>query len=154
MDHADDRQSAPCGPLPGGGPASATVFFDGACPLCRREIAHYRKLDRAAALDFVDVSAEGAPTPADLTRQQAMARFHVRARDGSIVSGAAAFVEVWALLPGWRWAARLARLPGVVPLLELGYRLFLPVRPYLARTLQRTRPTRDGADAEHDPGTR
>ena len=72
-----------------------------------------------------------------------MARFHVRAADGQVLSGGAAFVEVWKRLPKWRWAARVAALPGVFPLLELGYRGFLPVRPYLSRLagrLQRPKP--------------
>ncbi len=29
--------------------------------------------------------------------------------------------------------ARIARLPGIMPVLEIGYRLFLPVRPLLSR---------------------
>ena len=49
----------------------------------------------------------------DLSRQQALARFHVRRADGRLVSGAAAFVSLWQQLPRWRWAARLAGLPGV-----------------------------------------
>ena len=118
-------------------PAALTVYFDGACPLCRREIAHYQRVDSAAALCFVDVSAPGAPTPVGVDRHLALARFHVLAGDGRVVSGAAGFVELWSLLPGWRWAARLARVPGVLWLLELGYRLFLPLRPRLARWLQR-----------------
>lgn len=117
-------------------PAAVTVYFDGACPLCRREIAHYQRSDRAAALCFVDVSAPGAPTPVGVDRRLALARFHVLAGDGRVVSGAAGFVELWSLLPGWHWAARLARVSGVLWLLELGYRLFLPLRPGLARCLQ------------------
>ena len=62
-----------------------------------------------------------------------MKRFHVRASDGRVLSGAAAFVEVWTRLPRWRWAALLAGLPAVTPLLEVGYRLFLPIRPYLSK---------------------
>ncbi len=109
------------------------VYFDGACPLCRAEIDHYRTQDYGDALCFIDVSRPGADLPAGLTATGAMRRFHVRAADGRLVSGAAAFVEVWASLPTWRWAARAAALPGVLALMELGYRLFLPVRPFLSR---------------------
>jgi predicted DCC family thiol-disulfide oxidoreductase YuxK len=66
-----------------------------------------------------------------------MERFHVRASDGSVLSGAAAFVEVWTRLPKWRWAARAASLPGALAALELGYRMFLPVRPIISRVFGR-----------------
>jgi predicted DCC family thiol-disulfide oxidoreductase YuxK len=113
--------------------APSTVYFDGSCPLCRAEIGYYRRQDDGRALCFVDVSLPTAAVPEGLTRGQAMARFHVRAPDGRLLSGAAGFVAVWGQLPRWRWAARAAALPGVLTLLELGYRLFLPVRPILSR---------------------
>lgn len=109
------------------------VYFDGSCPLCRAEIAHYRGADRAGALCFVDVSVTDAPLPIGLTRQHAMQRFHVRAGNGKLLSGAAAFVEVWGRLPKWRWVARAAALPGAIAVLEAGYRLFLPARPFISR---------------------
>ena len=40
-------------------PAKPTVYFDGACPLCRAEIRYYRGKDRAGGLCFVDVSQMG-----------------------------------------------------------------------------------------------
>ena len=49
------------------------------------------------------------------------------------ISMAAAFVEIWARLPRWRWAARAASLPGALAALELGYRMFLPIRPLISR---------------------
>ena len=110
-----------------------TVYFDGACALCRLEISHYAAQAGADRLTFVDVAASQPDTGPDLTRATAMARFHVRLPDGRLVSGAAAFAEVWRRLPNWRPAHRLASLPGAILIMEAGYRLFLPVRPLLSR---------------------
>ncbi len=117
----------------------STVYYDGACALCRAEIGLYSRSDPAGALCFVDVSRDDAAVPADLTRRDAMARLHVRAADGRMTSGAAAFVELWARLPGWRWAARVARLPGATAALEIAYRAFLPVRPVISRLFGKLR---------------
>ena len=110
-----------------------TVYYDGACPLCRAEIGHYRAQEGAGAICFLDASTQTSDLPNGLTREQALARFHVRLNDGRIASGAQGFVKIWKILPRWRWAARLASLPGVPPLLEVSYRLFLPIRPYLSK---------------------
>ena len=111
----------------------STVYFDGSCPLCRAEIGYYRRKDISGALSFIDVSKPDAVVPGGLTQRRAMERFHVRAGNGQLLSGAAAFVEVWARLPRWRWAARAAAIPGILTVLELSYRLFLPARPMLVR---------------------
>ena len=110
-----------------------TIYFDGSCPLCRAEIALYRRQTKAQVLCFADVSNPSTPLGEDLERHRAMRRFHVRKEDGRLVSGAAAFVEVWKRLPQWRWAARAAAIPGMVALLETAYQLFLAARPLLAR---------------------
>jgi predicted DCC family thiol-disulfide oxidoreductase YuxK len=85
----------------------------------------------------VDVSDPSVPIASDLDRKAAMARFHVRESDGQLLSGAEAFARIWARLPSWRFAARIAGLPGVTPLLELAYLGFLPIRPYLSRAASR-----------------
>lgn len=110
-----------------------TVYFDGSCPLCSAEIRHYASRENGHRLNFVDVSQNERQVADDLDCSTAMRRFHVRKVDGTLTSGAAAFVEIWDALPGWAWLARFARLPGVIPILEVGYRLFLPVRPALSR---------------------
>lgn len=117
-----------------------TVLFDGACPLCRREVGVYQNLTPLAPLAWTDVSQPQAalpcgtgaePTEADRARY--LARFHVQRADGTVLSGAAAFVALWQTLPGWRWLGRLGALPGVTPLLEVTYRAFLRVRPQMQR---------------------
>jgi 3-demethoxyubiquinol 3-hydroxylase len=114
------------------GETSLSVLYDGGCPLCRREIALYRGLCTERAVRFVDVSGESA-LPPGTTRGQLLARFHVQRADGTLASGAEAFLVLWAHLPGWRWLARAGRLPGMPWFMERGYRLFLRWRPALQR---------------------
>lgn len=124
----------------------ATVFFDGSCPLCRAEIAHYRRGAGAERVAFVDASRAGAADRLgpDLSREAALRRFHLRDRDGRLVSGAAAFARLWSFLPGWRWLGRVVelRLSGRQPVLWIAeglYRLSLPLRPRLVGILTRLR---------------
>jgi predicted DCC family thiol-disulfide oxidoreductase YuxK len=114
-----------------------TVLYDGACPLCRREIGVYRGLPSSTPVCFADVSDIAQPLPPGTTRQQLLARFHVRATDGQLLSGAQAFLALWAALPGWRWLARVGRVPGVAWLMERVYSLFLRARPMLQRWVHR-----------------
>jgi predicted DCC family thiol-disulfide oxidoreductase YuxK len=113
-----------------------TVLYDGACPLCRREIGVYRGLQPLhpdSPLCFTDISDAASPLPPGTTREQLLARFHVRGCDGELLSGAQAFLALWAALPGWRWLALAGRLPGAAWVMECGYRLFLRWRPLLQR---------------------
>ncbi|MEM8728746.1 MAG: DUF393 domain-containing protein [Pseudomonadota bacterium] len=122
---------------PAGEPTPAQVYFDGACALCSLEIRHYAARADREHLCFVDVSDPSVSLGADLDRTAAMGRFHLRQPDGTLVSGARAFVALWETLPGWRWLARVVRLPGVIHLAELAYRMFLPIRPVLSRQARR-----------------
>ena len=110
-----------------------TVLYDGACPLCRREIGIYRGLRPNTPVCFSDVSDAAQPLPPGATREQLLARFHVRTPDGQLLSGAEAFLALWATLPGWRWLALAGRLPGATWAMERTYRFFLRWRPALQR---------------------
>lgn len=114
-----------------------TVLYDGACPLCSREIELYRRAESDVDLVFTDVSKADVPLPQGTTREQLASRFHVRSQDGQLHDGASAFVLLWSVLPGWRWLAHAARLPGAMYTLEGAYSGFLRVRPYLQRLTRR-----------------
>ena len=105
-----------------------TVWYDGDCPICTAEIGLMRHLDRASAIEFVDLRLPGA-CPND--REARLARLHAQPRGGPMVAGAAAFVAMWRVLPGLRPLAVLASPPPVLWLLERAYRLFLRLRPRL-----------------------
>jgi len=117
---------------------SLAVFYDGACPLCQREIAVYRGLDKTASVDFLDVSDPLQEVPVGISREVLLTRFHVQHPDGRTESGARAFLSLWARLRYLRWLARLGSVPGVVALLELFYRAFLRVRPAMQQVAVRT----------------
>ena len=117
-----------------------TVLYDGACPLCRREIGVYRAmqpLQPNSPVCFADISDAAVPLPLGTTREQLLARFHVQGRDGELLSGAQAFLRLWAAFPGWRWLALVGRLPGASWAMERIYRLFLRGRPTLQRWASR-----------------
>lgn len=110
---------------------AVTVWYDGACPLCIREIALMRRLDRAAVIEFVDVAPEGAACPID--RKLLLARFHAREGSGPVLDGAAAFAAMWRAIPVLRPLGLAARNRVVLAALERLYTAFLKVRPVLQR---------------------
>lgn len=109
------------------------VFFDGSCPLCRSEISLYQNKKSSQPLEFVDVSVAQANFPTGLSRNTAMARFHVYTKERGLISGARAFSELWKRIPGWRTLGYVTSLPGIGLFFEGVYRLFLVLRPQIVR---------------------
>ena len=101
------------------------AFYDGGCPICRREIAHYRRLDRRSAIDWRDIVADpGALANTGIDWEDAMRRFHALDSTGRVRSGVDAFAVVWEALPGWCWLARAVRGLGLVRPLDAVYRWY------------------------------
>lgn len=106
-----------------------TVWHDGSCPLCRREIALMRRLDRRGAIRFLDI-ADQAPSDCPVDQADLLARFHAREGDQTL-SGAAAFAAMWRAIPLLRPLGLVAQNPVVLGLLERCYNMFLRIRPRL-----------------------
>ncbi|WP_379545474.1 thiol-disulfide oxidoreductase DCC family protein [Qipengyuania sp. DSG2-2] len=115
--------------------SAVTVWYDGACPLCLREIGVVRKLDRRGAIKFVDVSA-GQPESCPIDQSELLARFHA-SEDGEVLSGAAAFAAMWRAIPMLRPLGLLARNAAVLRVLERIYTVFLRHRPKLQKLFRR-----------------
>jgi predicted DCC family thiol-disulfide oxidoreductase YuxK len=126
--------------------SNLTVLYDGSCPLCNAEIAHYRDIAVDRSISFEDVAANPAfAGTCGLTPDAALTRFHVRVGD-QILSGAAAFAALWKELPGaWRFLGTVASLPFLSGAFELIYRLFLRVRPHIQRAFAARQRQTDGA---------
>lgn len=104
--------------------AKPTILYNGACPICRREIEHYRRLDNsgAEALAFNDISeSEQVPSHLSLTQDDAKRRLHVLDVDGRLLRGIPAFAAIWDCLPKYRWLSALTRFPVLRSLLPWLY---------------------------------
>ncbi|MES2498235.1 MAG: DUF393 domain-containing protein [Pseudomonadota bacterium] len=112
------RSSAP--------PPVTTIWYDGHCPLCSREIALMRRLDWRHRIAFIDVQSDSASCPID--RSELLARFHAQ-EAGVLLSGAAAFAAMWRAIPLLRPLGLLARNRYALRLLEAAYIRFLRFRP-------------------------
>lgn len=101
------------------------VFFDGACPLCRREIAHYRRVDKAQRLRWVDAASEPETLRRhELSLQAAMAELHVLDGAGHWQRGIDAFLVIWQQLPAYRWLAKIVTTLGLRRPLAFAYHHF------------------------------
>lgn len=90
-----------------------TVIYNGACPICSREIAHYRGRaeKHGAPLRFADLN-EGDLEGFGLTPDDAARRLYV-AENGRLLAGTDAFLALWRYTPGYGWLARIVGLPGI-----------------------------------------
>ena len=115
-----------------------TVYYDGACPLCRREIAFISSRMKDGDAAFLDISdGAGEKLGPDLDRETALKRFHIRLSNGTLLSGASAFAEIWKKTPGLGWLGHLVSQPSLTPSFDWLYSRFLIVRPWFQRLLNR-----------------
>lgn len=100
------------------------VFYDGDCPLCVREMAALRRLDRGDRIRFTDLAAPGFdPEVTGRSWQSLMERVHARLADGRVIEGVEVFRRLYTIV-GFGPLVALTRLPGVSQLLDLCYRVF------------------------------
>jgi predicted DCC family thiol-disulfide oxidoreductase YuxK len=100
------------------------VFFDGDCPLCVREIALLRRLDRGGVLRFTDIAApEFDPAPLGRSFETLMASIHGRTAEGEWVTGVEVFRRLYAAV-GFGPLVAVTRWPGVRGLLDVAYAVF------------------------------
>lgn len=111
-----------------------TVYYDGLCQLCSREIEHYKKMDGASKISFVDItSSEFDAATEDLDPHKIHQSLHVRDTNGKIHIGVEAFIVIWSQLNSLKKIVPLASFVPVKKMLEAGYFLFAKVRPLLPR---------------------
>ena len=100
------------------------VFFDGDCPLCKREIDMIRAFDRHGRVRFTDIAAPGFdPVSTGLTYDELMASIRGRMPSGEMVEGVEVFRQLYGAV-GSGPVIPLTRVFGVRQLLDAGYQVF------------------------------
>ena len=107
-----------------------TVFYDGACPICAREMALMKRLDRTQRLTLLDFSLAGFAAPADLAVTDLSAVIHAQWADGTVITGVEVFRAIWEAT-GLGFLSRLSRLPLVASLMAMAYGWFARNRLWL-----------------------
>ena len=101
------------------------LFYDGDCPLCAREVAALRRLDRGRGrLALTDIAAPDFDAERyGRGQDELMARIHGRLPDGSWVEGVEVFRQAYGAV-GLGWLLAPTRWPGLRQLAEALYRVF------------------------------
>lgn len=102
-----------------------TVFYDGACPRCRRDRANYERLagEGGREVEWCDITGRDDALQAEgIDPDAALRELHVRAPDSTVRRELDAYIllmsRVWLLKP----LAWLIGLPGVRGLCSRAYR--------------------------------
>tara|TARA_B100000795_G_C22791676_1_gene437273 strand:- start:1903 stop:2535 length:633 start_codon:yes stop_codon:yes gene_type:complete len=92
-------------------PGRFTILYDGKCPLCAKEIKHYKNLAKSNEIDIVflnlfdytQLTTIGSLLERhDIKLEDARKRMHIITEHEKVVRNAEAFVEIWRRMPYWR----------------------------------------------------
>lgn len=98
------------------------VFYDGDCPLCKREIDMIRRKDRDGRLKLTDIASDKF-VPEGRSLKVLMREIHGRKASGEYVIGVDVFREIYRTL-GFGFLVNISSLPVIRQALDLGYRFF------------------------------
>lgn len=102
-----------------------TVFFDGKCSLCAREIRHYQKIAPDGVFNWQDITIDTKQLEScGVSYIEALRLLHVLDEKEKLHIGVNAFIVIWRQLKRWRWLAYIVRLPILHQLVAIIYRLF------------------------------
>ena len=120
--------------------AKLTIFFDGQCPFCQREVDFLNSRNQKRFLQFIDINSSTFNLDFNhkITYKQAMERIHALRSDGSLIKDVEVFQEAYRLIGlGWIYAPTklpiINKLAGFIYLIWAKNRLKLTFRPSLEK---------------------
>ena len=101
------------------------VFFDGGCPLCQREVNHYRRIDHQQNISWIDIARErDVLIEYSLSYDSAMQQLHAVNTAGQVVTGLDAFLLIWENIDRYRFLKGFILKLRLQKALKIIYRVF------------------------------
>jgi len=98
------------------------VFYNHSCSICKTEINHYKKITKDE-FDFIDITNNhDATISTNLDKASLLRRMHV-IENGTLYSGAKAFLIVWSKIPRYKILSKALGLPIIFFIFYLAYEL-------------------------------
>ena len=112
-----------------------TLFYDGSCPLCMREINHLSRMNRNNRLKLIDIKGKDfTQNYPELDSTELDRLLHAKLGDGRLVSGVDATLAAWEAA-GAGWFIAPLRWPGVACIADAGYHIFARNRHGISKVL-------------------
>jgi len=94
--------------------ARTTVFYDGMCGLCSKEINHYKRIAPAGMFHWQDLTLSAEELEKEgVSLADGLRLLHVRDEAGRLHIGVDAFILIWSQLRRWRLLAGIVSIPPV-----------------------------------------
>lgn len=111
-----------------------SVYYDGGCHLCSREIDIYKRKDTDQKIEFVDISSPEFTLNTDKVSLEDIHKyFHVKTNKDEWLQGVDAFEKIWEVLNIFKPLQLVSKNKLTRPFMNFGYSLFVKARPYLPR---------------------
>ena len=106
-----------------------TIFFDGGCPFCKREVDFLQSKNKKGYLSFIDINSSefSLELKYGITYKQAMERIHALKSDGSVIKDIKVFQEAYSLI-GLGWIYAPTKLPILDKFIDFIYGLWAKYR--------------------------
>lgn len=102
-----------------------SVFYDGKCGMCRREIDHYKRIAPKGVFKWVDITIDRSSIQKlGVSYLNGLKLLHAQDSAGKLHVGVDAFLLIWKNIPQWRILAVIVSIPFIRPVTNIIYRVF------------------------------
>ena len=102
-----------------------TVFYDGKCGLCSKEINHYIKIAPEGIFNWQDITKDNAKLrEIGISLAEGLKLLHATDNQNKIHIGIDAFILIWKQLNKWHFLAKLISLPVFYQVTKVFYNVF------------------------------